>query len=219
VDTLLKALEARGFISRDSVVRIRGETIAFGVRESVKQQDHVPTPKELEDQRRWSWQRPPRWDHAPTGTLALRIDEFTSAQTRKTWSDRRNRPLEEQLNEVVAGMVLVADAKRRDEQERRREQERQEEAERRCLELERQRQEEEARRRDLHAQADRWARSWQLRRYLRAVERVAVSRATGSTQNDEQQRWLTWARQYVDRLDPLTCGNGEPVDASADTQA
>jgi hypothetical protein len=204
VDTLLKALEARGFVSRDSAVRIRGETIAFGIRESVRQRAHVPTPKEVEEQRRWSWHRPPRWDYAPAGTLALKIDEFTRAPARKTWSDRPNRPLEERLNDIVAGMVLVADAKRRDEEERRREQEAYEAAERRRLKLERQRQEEEARRRNLHAQADRWASSRRLRRYLDAFERAATERGDQRAPSAQQQQWLTWARRYAHELDPLT---------------
>jgi hypothetical protein len=204
VDTLLKALEARGFVARDSAVRIRGETITFGIREAVKQRDHVPTPKEIEEQRRSSWQRPPRWDHAPTGTLVLKIEEYTRAPTRKTWSDRPNRPLEEQLNDVVAGMILVADAKRRDEEERRREQEAYEAAERRRLELERQRQEEEARRQNLHAQADRWASSQRLRRYLDAFERAATERGDQRAPSAQRQQWLAWARRYADQLDPLT---------------
>ncbi len=204
VDTLLKALETRGFASQDGGVRIHGEAIAFGIRESVRQRDHVPTPKELEEQRRWSWPRPPRWNHIPTGILVLTVDEFTRARTRKRWSDRSHHPLEEQLNDVVAGMVLTADAKRRDEQERRRERERYEEAERRRLELKRQRQEEEARRRDLHAQADRWASSQRRRRYLAAVEHAAAERGDEGVPRDVDQQWLGWARRYADELDPLT---------------
>lgn len=139
----------------------------------------------------------------PSGTLALKVDEFTRAPVRKTWSDRSTRPLEQQLNEIVAGMLLVAEAKRRDEQERLRQQEEYREAERRRLELERQRQEEEARRRELHTQADRWASSRRLRRYLDAVERAAAGRGDKDAPSVEQQRWLTWARRYADELDPL----------------
>jgi hypothetical protein len=203
VDTLLKTLEARGFVARDAGIRIRGETIAFGIRESVKQRDHAPTPRELEERRRSSWWSSPRWDYDPTGTLMLKIEEFTRARTRKTWSDRSSRPLEAQLNDVVGGMVLVAEAKRHDDQERLRQQQAYHDAEQRRLELERQRQEEEARRRDLHAQADRWASSRRLRRYLDAVERAVAERGDQNTPNAEQQRWLAWARRYVDQLDPL----------------
>jgi hypothetical protein len=74
---------------------------------------------------------------------------------------------------------------------------------RRRLELERQRQEGEARRRDLHAQADRWAISRRLRRYLAAVERAVTERGDRGGPSAEQQRWLAWARPHADELDPL----------------
>jgi hypothetical protein len=202
-DALLKALAARGFVSRDLQVSVLGQTIGFGIREAVKQISHVPTPKELEEQRRWSWSRSPRWDHEPTGRLILKIDEFTRARLRKTWSDRDGNRLEDILNEVIAAMVLVADAKRSDERERRREEEERREAERRRYELERQRREEEARRQELDSQVECWVKSQKLRAFLDAAERTAVQQGHSPAPDSEFKRWLDWGRGYAEQLDPL----------------
>ncbi len=86
VGALLKAMAARGFVSRQGQIEMRGQTIAFWIREAVNQVDHVPTSKELEEQRRWSWSHPPRWDYEPSGKLVLKV---TSSRARD--SARRGR--------------------------------------------------------------------------------------------------------------------------------
>jgi hypothetical protein len=62
-------------------------------------------------------------------------------------------------------------------------------------------QEEEARRQELHRQADRWTLSRRIRRYLRAREDAAAK--LGRVSDSKFQRWLEWASQYADVLDPL----------------
>jgi len=122
MDALLKALEARGFrvsISAsqkpETHVEMLGESLEIRLEERVSRVSHIRTkagtPHPLSTQ---------RWDYAPSGELTLRIHEYRARGTRKSWSDGRRKKLDQRFNDVVRGLVIVADAKRaeRIEQER-----------------------------------------------------------------------------------------------------
>jgi hypothetical protein len=52
----------------------------------------VPTAKEVEDQKKYSWSRPRPWDFEPSGVLALKTEESTMAAIRKSRADgKRHR--------------------------------------------------------------------------------------------------------------------------------
>lgn len=151
-----------------------------------------------------------RYDQAATGRLVLEIltdryGIFAGRQSR--FGDGRRQRLEDRLphlfREIEARVVEVGHAaerhriatERRVEQERRRAEERErqwgahmERARARLLE--------ERRETALEREADAWHRSERLRRYLDAAE------ATYGDHPDTRA-WLTWARGYVRRLDPL----------------
>jgi hypothetical protein len=77
-----------------------------------------------------------------------------------------------------------------DEQERRQKEE-----------AERQRREKE-RLDHLHSAAEQWQQAKLLREYIEAVEQNEGPVSTGS----DLERWLAWARNEADRIDPLTEG-------------
>ena len=184
---------------------VAGEKVQIRIEEVFKRIDHVPTAKEKRDQEVGHWSFAPKWDHVATGCLRFRIDEYVDG-ARKMWTDRDSQPLEERLNEVVKGILFVAEALRlRHLEWERRERERQEE-ERRRAELERLQREEEARRQELEQFTNRWVKSQNLRAFLEAVQQEAVRRALQLTPDTAIGRWLAWGREHADRLDPLTSG-------------
>jgi len=74
------------------------------------------------------------------------------------------------------------------------------EEERQRIEVERQRL------RELENQAQFWARSEQLRAYIRAVETAASKQPLLNELQEELAKWVLWASAYADRLDPLQGG-------------
>jgi hypothetical protein len=70
-------------------------------------------------------------------------------------------------------------------------------------ELERQRREEEERRRDLERQAQMWIVAIELRKYIDAVEKKGCDRKISGDQKKQLNKWLVWANQHANRIDPL----------------
>jgi hypothetical protein len=92
---------------------------------------------------------------------------------RKTWYDGRKQKVEEALNGVIAGLVKVAETKRRHEIEMERQRREWAEAERQRFEFEQRRREEAEQLKALEYEAALWARSQQLRAYIDAA-RIGV---------------------------------------------
>jgi hypothetical protein len=202
LDALFKALEARGATvqldpqhEHRSCVKIGAETITFRVEEEFTRQDHVPTKTD----------KPyltPKWDHVATGNLTFHIDEWADG-VRKTWRDGKTRRLEDLLPDILKGFLVIAEALRTRRVAREREEQARKEAEARQAELERQRREEAARRQTLEDQVNCWVMSRNLRTFLDAVEDEARNRGVSASPDTDFGRWLAWARQHADRLDPV----------------
>ena len=69
--------------------------------------------------------------------------------------------------------------------------------------MERLRREEEERIKSLENQIEAWYRSRQIREYLQAVKRTAIQKYGRIEPSSELDKWLTWAKQHADRVDPL----------------
>jgi hypothetical protein len=209
MDALVKAIEARGFkitVSEKTAtsVELLGETVAISLEEKAKREDHVLTKEESERKAKFSWSSAPRWDYHPSGILQLQINESWGRGVRKTWSDGRKYRLEEVLNNVVAGIVVVAEAKRQEQIELERQRREWAEAERQRLELEQSRREEAERLKALEQEVALWTRSQGIRAYVDAVEREVVKSGMAIESGSKLHGWLAWARKSADRLDPLT---------------
>jgi hypothetical protein len=132
----------------------------------------------------------------------FRIDEYV-AGTRKTWRDGRTQRLENLLPAVLQGILVTAEMLRTRRLESERQERERQAALARQAELERLRREEEARRQELEHQVNRWIKSQNLRAYLRAVEQEALRRGLLTTPDTRAGRWLSWACEHADRLDPI----------------
>lgn len=158
IDTLLRAADARGYLAAEieGVVRIVVDGIPFAWRlyEIKDRTAHQPTKEELKAQAqqdeqcaRWPNLYSTRatkvyraWDHIPSGRLAMTFTDATRFYWGRDglvghWRDRKNKRLEDYLDEAMAALVASAVAVRHrlaEEAERER---------RRTAELERRRRE------------------------------------------------------------------------------
>jgi len=213
IDGLLRGLEANGYPIKVDLDRkpsiyaeIEEEQIDFSIKEKTRRVAHVVTEKEFREQEKHSWMRPLRWDYIPTGKLSLHNDVWGATGCRKKWSDTSSKSLEDMLNDFVIGAIRAArvlkqeQLKRENERKRWEEECRMREEERQRIEVERQRL------RELENQAQFWARSEQLRAYIRAVETAASKQPLLNELQEELAKWVLWASAYADRLDPLQGG-------------
>lgn len=200
VDALLRAIEARGHqIEKDGIrLAVNGEQIRFYIKEKVDRTEREPTAAEKE--RSWHYDK---WVFTPTGELTFTIDEVWV--DRKNWRDRKNKPLENQLNDIVVGIISAAEVIRVKRLER--------EAELRRWREEELRRQEMALRQQLHrelvaeleTECKLWLESRKLKQFLQACENSLSKAGRLSTDSDES-RWLQWARSHADRIDPLRSG-------------
>ncbi len=146
----------------------------------------------------------PEYDHVGSGRFILTMPHTPGNYTAHwVWDESKKRqgPLEEGLDEVVAAVVAAADDFRAwREAARAREREAEERA--RLAHQEQQRRAtEETRLQRLEAEAAAWARANHIRAYVAAVR--AAAEATDEPLPDALAEWLTWASARADRLDPV----------------
>jgi hypothetical protein len=198
MDALLKAIEKRGYEieQKDAVhFEVNGEKIRFYVNEKVKRSERKRTAAEKEHY--WGIDR---WIFTPTGELTFTIDEVWIE--RKNWRDRKDKRLEDQLNDIVVGIISAADVIRTRRAEHEEQRIKWAEEELRRQELARRRQLEGELATELEAQCDQWIKSRKLKQFLRVCENSLMTANRISNESDELQ-WLQWARSYADRIDPI----------------
>lgn len=210
MDALLKAAEARGFKVGvadgewgSTFIQVLGETVDLLLEEKTARKDHVLTKDERDRKAKYGWSSAPRWDYEPSTVLQVRLDEVWGRGTRKTWTDTQRHQIEECLNDVLAGVVVLAEAKRAERARIERQREEWAEAQRLKAREEERRRAKAARLQALEAKAESWAKSRQIFAYADAVEREAVERAMAVTEGSPVHAWLMWARTYATTLNPV----------------
>lgn len=114
IGQLLRAVEAQGHTVQVTesglVLIVDGEKLQVAVDEPPARTPHEPTAKELKlkaDRERWgpianTW---PKYDHTPSGRLALVIQENDYSGLRRTFADRKTKPVEQTLPDFIAGLA------------------------------------------------------------------------------------------------------------------
>jgi hypothetical protein len=206
LDALIKALETRGYEVTAKGVLIEGEYVPIALIEKDIRTPHVATPAELARKRQYSWETIPAWDYAPNGLLFIYSDAhfWKRPDIRKQWSEGRTARLEDMLDDVADGLVLIGSALRHRTDERRRESEMWAERERVRQEQARQARMEKARRENLFATADAWDRAGRIRKLIAEIERRAT--ADNGLATTEMSTWIAWAKRVADGTDPLEVG-------------
>jgi hypothetical protein len=177
--------------------------IQFGIRELSTREPHVPTAKELADQAKYSFSKPPKWDYHPNGMLRVVLYAHEWRHGFAEFADGKVRPVEQMVREIVMAMLGEVDrhlVRQREERERQRRAFAEAEAPRR---EEEQRKAEQQRVDDLVAQVERWELANRIRRYRRAVLRAAIEQGTPLEADGPVASWLRWVDEIADRFDPL----------------
>ncbi|WP_229926088.1 hypothetical protein [Streptomyces longispororuber] len=90
-------------------ITAQDESIGFLVLQEQDHRKHVPTEKELADVKKHTWMRIPRFDYTPANRLRLILRGGTTHRGSEC-ADIPNRPLEDQLAEVVQEVDLRGEA-------------------------------------------------------------------------------------------------------------
>ncbi len=93
-------------------ITAQGESVGFLVLQEQDRSEHVPTDKELADAKKHSWMRIARFDYTPSSRLRF-ILRGGSPHRASEWADLPDRPLEEQLAEIVQEVGLRGEAAER----------------------------------------------------------------------------------------------------------
>ncbi len=207
MDALLKALEKRGHsaeVTKDgpmaTYILIGAEKIKVRLSEKATRSERELT---AEEKKKLAHTISNRWVYSPSGKITFEIDEYCGA-CQKKWTDKAQNPLEDQLNEVLAGLILVGEALRLRRIEHEEEQRRQREQERRRME-------DQERRYYLDQHLKAWSESQRLREFLSACEASLVERKGELATDRPEAKWLRWAHGYADRIDPLKSGSFEEI--------
>ncbi|AXU11532.1 hypothetical protein [Streptomyces clavuligerus] len=178
----------------------QGQTVAFLVFQEQDRSEHTATERELAEAKKYSWVKIPKYDYTPSDRLRFVLDGG-SPHRASEWADSTERPLEEQLAEIVQEVALrgaAAERKRLAEREAAQQQKLRWEA---AMQEARVQHAETFRVQHFEAQEAAWRRATHLTEYLDAVRSHVHELPPGPTRTDAES-WLSWASGYVARLDP-----------------
>jgi len=224
LEALINAAQSRGYEFKGEKrcrIDVSGEQVGFSLTERSVRKSHVLMPDEVERLRKFEEQREravrlgrwdamhsldrpkfPEWDYAPTGALALQLDELYHSGLRRTWADGKTQRLEDLLNDFLSGVVAYAAAsKARHEEQERREREWREE-ERRRLRAQRWRERENRRVEFTEEFVEAWEEADRIEQFTAVVERKLQEE--GLANDGELRPMVDWLRRRISRLRSAT---------------
>ena len=144
-------------------------------------------------------------DNVTTFVLALFSKNRSYRRTgdQIVYKDHADIPLENQLGKMIYGMFVIANQLRCLDILAEREYKKQQEERKRQERLEQMRKGELAEIRQLEQVASDWDKAEKIRRFADAMERKIIE-VSEETANKKIIRWLKWARDKADWIDPLT---------------
>ena len=159
----------------------------------------TPTEKKQHEHRPWLYRFAP-YVYFPSGRFVLSIEEYLDG-SRHQWSDGKKQKLEKCLNAFIDGLFKAAEILKARHLEWERQRKQREEQERRREEEEQRRIEEEQKVKHLDAILANWAKSHNIREFVKIIDQTLKQRNIQPTNN--LSAWLQWARQYADSIDPI----------------
>ena len=202
--------------SESTVVTAFGEQIQFGLIEKVRRFElPAAPPRSTQHARTLTFANKPI-DFLPTGELSVQIWSYCSEPQRKVWRDGKRGQLESLLLQCVAGFMRIGLALRRHTEELRKEELEHQRRHDEFNELKQQIEAEEARVKQLEAAANNWKRAQLIREYVKAAETSATQRGAKTDSSSETRRWIEWATQQADRVDPIATTTPSILDKKAE---
>jgi hypothetical protein len=213
-DALLKSFDSRGWAvavhDGRTLVHVGGTPIAITIEERLETIE-MPAKPNLGASYSFHYNRR-ETARKPGGDLLIGIREQThlwSHSQKRNWRGSEKRALEDQLNDVIVGMLKLASVVRADlERRKQRELEEQEHERRLQAAHDEQRRlraaltKEKSKVEQLLKQAARWRESQNLRRFIEQARERGGPPELGLDEHG-QADWLQWALQQADRLDPF----------------
>ncbi|MCT9004608.1 hypothetical protein [Streptomyces rhizosphaerihabitans] len=182
-------------------IKAQGDRIEFRVVQEKDRSEHVPMDRELEEAKRYSWVRIPRYDYTPSDRLRFDL-RGGHPHHGSEWADNSERLLEEQLSEIVHEIGLRGEAAER----------------KRLADLEQAQQKhlrweaamaeacdqyaEDYRVRQLDSQEAAWRRATRLGAYLEAAQAHVATLPPGPERTAAEE-WMLWATDHVARVHPM----------------
>jgi hypothetical protein len=197
---------------RYSLVTVLGEKIPFGVRERLKRVANPP-PKKVKN-RFGEWDTPyyRKFEEVPSGELAIALRSPGYGHIALEWRDGKTQRVEDLLNDFMVAVIRCAENEKEEERQRivrQREYEERsarQEAERRRVERER------ARFNELKEYAAHWEASQSVKAFLADV-RSRAEQPGPLSPDSPLERWLSWAEERANRMDPTPYVLTEPPEA------
>lgn len=220
LDALVTGLEKRNYPIRikdgRTCVTVLGETFWLSLEEKSTRIDHIPTLQEIKTMEKHPWMTPSKYDYIPSGKLSLKIDKDAYGY-RQSWNDGKKGRIENCLNAVIIGLIDAAFREKSQRAEKERLERERKEYEKLRQEKQEAIQKEKARLDQLETDAKNWHLSQKLRAYIEAVR--LNQRTPEITSDEELRKWLNWATQQADRLDPLVKSPPSVLDEEDDFPA
>ncbi|MEU4360176.1 hypothetical protein [Streptomyces virginiae] len=182
-------------------IKAQGQTVEFQVLQEKDRSEHIATDKELAEAKKSSWIRIPRYDYTPSERLRIALSGGQWHHGSQ-WVDSAERPLEEQLAEMVHEIGLrgeAAERKRLAEVEEARQRRLRWEA---AMAEARDKYFEDYRVRQLESQETAWRRAKRLTEYLEAA-RAHVATLPPGPERANAEEWMEWATGHVARVHPM----------------
>ena len=211
MDALVKALEDRGMPlriepddKRRTCLTLQGQVIAIRLVENTARTEREPTEKERQEIKKHGYTYlPDRYSYHHTGMLKLGILSGYRDELQKVVADGKQQRIEQLLNEFIVKIETEAVRRKRDAEHHERQRLRWGEEARLRREYEEKQRKEMERFKALEEEARNWKRAEDLRAYITAVETKAAREQGSVAVESDLGRWIVWARQKADWIDPI----------------
>lgn len=185
--------------ARSTFVDVLGEDVQFGLREKVLRTERSDS-SAMGHHSAFSYSK---YEYTPTGILCLSIKNLYSKGARVNWIDSKSLKIEDLIGDFFEGLVEAAARLRKQKDEARDREQQWEEERKRSAVKEVIAAREQAAREKLLNDAHNWQKSQLIRDFIKARKTAEMQRSGEISDSSEVVRWLTWAKQVADELDPL----------------
>lgn len=216
-DAIFKEVEKQGVQvkkgdRRELLMARAGEQLTFQLRYRLKRGQRQLTPDEL----RWRGSNAQKWAYElhETDALVFEIKTWLPRGTRTEWEDSKRATLEQQLDDIIAGIMAAFPALDQLRREREEERRRSEIAARERRERENARRLDAARFRRLLELASAWREAELARAFLAAL-RERLPPGSPAVAGIETADWLAWAERKIDEHDWLGSDSRSILEAIA----
>lgn len=191
-------------------IKMFGETVPFGIKESTVAIQEEPAKIELKERYEFLHSRY-NTRYEPTGklTLFIDVDQYVVSGIRRQWRDTGNRKIEDYLGKFYEGVIEVATKLRESTEEKKRREIAAEEArkkreiqEKHWAEVRKQQSKEQARLDGLLSQVKSFRLAEDIRAFVEAYCQAKLNGVTDQDSINKIEQWSQWALLHADRFDP-----------------